>query len=109
MAFSTPNVAVAPTGGGVPAIDGQSFQNGINSGVGFGVGSALDSLAEYYKKMLDGMYPFVSIRAGRAVTVLFKGFQDTQISEYESIDIDIDNEDYYDVESTEVEIDFQGF
>ena len=38
-----------------------------------GMNSGLNALAEYYQKMMDGLYPTISVRAGREVGVLWRG------------------------------------
>lgn len=85
---------------------------GASSGAGEGAGKAFDNLAEYYQKMLDGMYPVVDIKAGRKVTVLFKGSQGVSESSYRSLEIQERRNDgeYNRVEnSEEIEIGYQNW
>lgn len=59
----------------------------LSSGIAGGVNTAFTSLAQYYQKMLEGMYPYIDVMPGRRVTVLFKGFQDTNATRYTPINI----------------------
>ena len=75
---------------------------GVESGIAGGVNTAFNSLAKYYQKMLEGMYPYIDVMAGRKVTVLFKGFQDVNFTRYTPIDVaNIDSD--YDGEDIEIE------
>lgn len=64
---------------------GTTSQSPITNGLQVGTSSALDKLASYYEKMLDGMYPFIDIKAGRYVTVLFNGGEDIRETKYQRI------------------------
>jgi len=72
-----------------------------------GLSNAFASLAEYYKKMLDGMYPYVDVMAGRRVTILLKGFQDIKITKYRKVDVS--NVQSNGEEEYEVQIDYNDF
>ena len=118
IAFSTPSVGyIQPntSGGSGNQLGAQNIGNSLSTGASQGVGSGLNSLAEYYTRMLEGTYPFISVRAGRKLTILFKGFEDATVSDYVSIDVDSDDglmglHDYEnDSISVEVEIDYDGF
>lgn len=89
MAFSTPQVGyLGNSGGYVNPFSQQNVEQSLSTGASQGVGSALNSLADYYTKMLDGTYPYVSVRAGRRLTVLFQGFDDVAVDKYRAIDVD---------------------
>ncbi|WP_456469996.1 TrbI/VirB10 family protein [Caminibacter sp.] len=82
----------------------------FSQGTASGVSNAFSSLAEYYKKMLDGMYPYVDVMAGRKVTVLLKGFQDIKITKYKKVDIsERDGENGNEEVDYEVQIDYNDF
>jgi len=87
----------------------KNVQNAIGSGISQGASNAFASLAEYYKKMLDGMYPYVDVMAGRKVTVLLKGFQNIKITKYRKVDISKTNNNEYGEASYEVHINYNGF
>lgn len=42
----------------------------VQNGVGFGVGQAMDRLAQYYIKLAEKMYPVIEVDAGRTVDVV---------------------------------------
>lgn len=68
-----PKSSSAPTGfvgipGSLPSAKDVSV-----GGVSMGVNSGLNALAEYYQKMMDGLYPTISVRAGREVGILWNG------------------------------------
>ncbi len=109
-AFATPSVGYVPQsyyggGGDNQIVDSQKAFSG---GVSGGANSALNSLAEYYQQMLDGLYPYIDIKAGRQVSVIFMGFQDTIKTRYIPIDVTSDYGDEGD-EFEEVEIDENDF
>lgn len=70
-----------PVGGGFqgstqPLPSGQ--QVGL-SGVAYGGNTGLNALAEYYQKMMEGLYPTISVRAGREVGVLWHGGESIEL------------------------------
>lgn len=81
----------------------------LTTGMANGASSAFGSLAEYYKKMLDGMYPYVDVMGGRKVTVLIKGFQDIKVTKYKKVDISQINNNSNGEQSYEVKINYNNF
>lgn len=72
--FSTAASSVTSTASGVVSTIPDSKL--LQAGVGAGVGSAMDKLAQYYIKLADKMFPVIEVDAGRIVdVVLLKGFQ----------------------------------
>ena len=82
-----------------------NFVNG--TATGFSNGFAI--ISDYYKKIIDAYFPYVSVKAGRKVTILFNGGEavtekqvniiDIHKDEYEEdldneVEIEIENEDY---------------
>jgi len=65
-----------PGGASVPYPTAQ--QAGL-SGVAYGGNTGLNALAEYYQKMMEGLYPTISIRAGREVGVLWHGGESIEL------------------------------
>ncbi|MCK9549286.1 TrbI/VirB10 family protein [Aquamicrobium sp.] len=68
QAFQTavqPNVTFS--GGGVYG------PNIAQSGVAAGANTGLNALVQYYQRMMDGMYPTISVRAGRNVGIFWPG------------------------------------
>ena len=107
-ANTNPYYGIGTTNGtSTNGVNANTLSTGVNNGLSTGAGNALSSLADYYKKMLDGIYPVIDVRAGRRVTVLFKGFQDVKEAEYKRIDVASDEEDLDIYE--EVEVDYNGF
>jgi conjugal transfer pilus assembly protein TraB len=106
MAFATPNMGVVPYGS-TSIINCDTVNRGLSTGASQGVGTAFNSLADYYTKMLDGVYPYVDVKPGRKVTILFKGFEDVVKTEYEAITINDDSFIESDIE--EIEIDYEDF
>jgi hypothetical protein len=86
----------------------KNASNNIGSSVTSGISNAFSSLAEYYKKMLDGMYPYIDVMAGRKVTVLLKGFQDIKVTKYKKVDISQESEKNQE-ENYEIKIDYDNF
>ncbi|CAA6816248.1 MAG: F-type type IV conjugative transfer system protein TraB [uncultured Campylobacterales bacterium] len=84
---------------------------GASSGAGTGAGQAFDNLAEYYKKMLDGLYPVIDVKAGRKVTILFKGSTPTQETRYRSVEVQErrDSGAYNSNNAEEIEIGYQNW
>ena len=66
----------------------QAAQTGFNSGVGKG----LDHAYEHYDQVLSGMYPTISILAGKKISILLKGGEDITPKLYRGVDIDADIE-----------------
>jgi len=87
----------------------KNVQTALGSGISQGASNAFASLAEYYKKMLDGMYPYVDVMAGRKVTVLLKGFQNIRITKYRKVDVSKIGNNGYGEASYEVHINYDGF
>lgn len=58
--------SVSPLGSTSSIKSGQEFQ----SGIGAGVGRAMDRLADYYIRLADKMFPVIEIDAGRVVDVV---------------------------------------
>ena len=58
-------------GGGVGTYP--SAGDAMRYGAVAGTNTGLNALAEYYQKMMDGLYPTISVRAGREVGVLWRG------------------------------------
>lgn len=117
MAFSTPSVGIIPTTGNVSPFNQENLSNSISTGASQGVGSGLNSLAEYYKKMIDNMFPTIQLRPGRHVSIMFKGFDDVTSDQYRAINIDDEDDslaygDYMgsdDDIDVEVEVDYDNF
>ena len=107
-AFAQPNTTVQ-TMGGIPStiFTKENSKEAINRGLATGTNTALTSLAEYYKKLLDGAYPIISIRSGRNVTVLFKGGEQIKVTPYTRINVSNVDDRYSEEES--VEIDLNGW
>jgi len=87
----------------------KNVQTALGSGISQGASNAFASLAQYYKKMLDGMYPYVDVMAGRKVTVLLKGFQNIRITKYRKVDVSKTGNNGYGEASYEVHINYDGF
>lgn len=103
-AFSTPNTTIQPVQGMTSQIfENNSLKDASYRGLASGTNTALSGLAEYYKKLLDGAYPFVSVRAGRPITVLFKGGESIKLTEYTRIDVNRDKDAYNEEESMEID------
>jgi hypothetical protein len=84
-AFSNSNAASTPT-----FLSGTTTSSGdtpLVAGIRGGASSALEKLATYYEKMLDGMYPVIDVKAGRYVTILFKGGESVDEDPYRRISI----------------------
>lgn len=62
----------------------------------------LGKFSEYYLKMIESLTPTISIRAGRKVTIAFKGGESLQMKKYDPVNIsyfqdyEIENEEYED-------------
>ena len=82
-AFSNTNIVTIPYGttGELPTPSAT-----LKSGIAQGANTALNSLAEYYKKMLDAVYPVIDVMAGRDITVFIKGFEDVKITKFKRLD-----------------------
>ena len=104
-AFSTPAVAV--TGSAQQMFNPTNTKDAAYRGAGQGASTALNYLAEYYTKILDGLYPTVSIRAGRSVSILFAGGEDVQMIKYGRVNVDSDSRFRYNY--GEMEIDKNGW
>jgi len=59
--------------------------------------------------MLDAMYPYIDVMAGRKVTVLLKGFQDITVSKYKKVNVSTMDSDDEGREEYEVQIDYNDF
>lgn len=86
----------------------KNVNKALASGVATGASNAFSSLAQYYKKMLDGMYPYIDVMAGRKVTVLLKGFQDIKITKYKKVDVSAEDKREGDGEY-EIKINYDNF
>lgn len=63
------------------------YDDAAQSGLGEGVESGLDKAFEHYNQILSGMYPTISVRAGKKVSILLKGGEDLKADVYKSIEI----------------------
>jgi len=83
-AFSPRTTVVIPTGTTNTVTPGGVLKSGAVNGVN----TALNSLAQYYQKMLEGLYPFIDVMAGRKVTVFIKGFQNVKFQKYKPVNVE---------------------
>lgn len=104
-AFSQPQATVQSVGG-VPSVifTQENSKDAMYRGMASGTNTALTSLAEYYKKLLDGAYPVISIRSGRNVTVLFKGGEQIKAVPYTRVNVSKVDDRYNKEESVEIDI-----
>jgi len=104
-AFSQPQTTVQTAGGLASNLFTTSTsKDAAYRGAATGANTALTSLAEYYKKLLDGAYPVISIRSGRNVTVLFKGGEQIKVSPYTRINVSGEDDGYSEEESVEIDV-----
>lgn len=68
---------------GVTPNYGSSAASGLGQGVQRGIGHVF----EHYNQILTGMYPTISVRAGKKVTLLLKGGEDVVPKVYKKVDI----------------------
>ena len=64
-----------------------NYGSAAQNGLGVGVQKGLDHAFEHYNQVLTGMYPTISVRAGKKVTLLLKGGEDVSPSKYKKVDI----------------------
>ena len=104
-AFAQPNTTVQ-TMGGIPSqiFTQQTGKDAMYRGLATGTNTALTGLAEYYKKLLDGAYPVISIRSGRNVTVLFKGGEQIKATPYTRVNVSNVDDRYSEEESVEIDV-----
>jgi hypothetical protein len=91
QAFQT---AVQPSGATTIAGIGTALPSVSQAGqVGAvtGMNSGLNALAEYYQKMMDGLYPTISVRAGREVGVLWRGGESIHLKATRIFSVDGDS------------------
>lgn len=104
-AFAQPDTTVQTLGGAPSQLFTQeSSEEATYRGLATGTNTALTSLAEYYKKLLDGAYPVISIRSGRNVTVLFKGGEQIKVSPYTRVNVSRVDSRYREEESVEIDV-----
>lgn len=60
-------------------------------GAATGVNTGLNALVDYYKAMMDGLYPFISVRGGRTVGVLWQGGEELKVTATKLLDIEQKN------------------
>jgi biopolymer transport protein ExbD len=65
----------------------QSYPAAAQGGLGQGVSKGLDHAYEHYSQILSGMYPTISVLAGKKVTIYLKGGEDITPSLYKEINI----------------------
>ena len=63
------------------------YSSAAQSGLGTGVQKGVDHIFDHYDQILTGMYPVISVRAGKKITILLKGGEDVKPSLYRNIDI----------------------
>lgn len=63
------------------------YDQAAKGGLGTGVSNGLDKALEHYDQILTGMYPTISVRAGKKISILLKGGEDAIPVVYDSIDI----------------------
>ncbi|WP_152182872.1 TraB/VirB10 family protein [Sulfurimonas indica] len=89
MAIGNSNTnVVIPVGDNPAAVNSQYMSGGLIQGAGRGTSEVLKKFSDYYMKMLNSLNPTISIRAGRKVTIAFKGGEKLQLSKYEPIDME---------------------
>jgi len=79
----------------------EQMQQGALQGASSSIGDVLSKFSDYYLKLLDSLKPNISIRAGRKVTIAFKGGEMLQMVKYEPINTtyfedEVFEEDYED-------------
>ena len=70
-----------------PLAQQQSAGNRAQSTMGSGVSKGLDYVYEHYSEILSGMYPVISVRAGKKITLHLKGGEDIEPVVYDTVDI----------------------
>lgn len=63
------------------------YNSAAQQGLGSGIGSGLDRTFEHYSQILTGMYPTISVMAGKKVTLHLKGGEDMLPVQYDGLDI----------------------
>lgn len=71
----------------VPTNSPAAFRDNMATGISDSVGGGLENVYEHYSQILSGMYPTISVRAGKKISILFKGGEDATPKVYDSIDI----------------------
>jgi len=104
-AFAQPQSTIQAAGG-IPyqVFQTDNLKNAGQRGAAEGVSNGLNALSEYYTKLLDGSFPFISVRSGRSVTILFKGGEDVKMTPYSRVDVASDGGDD-EIDGLEVSID----
>lgn len=87
-ALSNSSQLVVPNGGGNTNITGQdSVWVGALNGASDGSTRIIEKIADYYVKLLNSLNPTVEVRAGREVTILFKGGEMLSLEPYTPVDV----------------------
>jgi len=78
-------------------------------GMGNGFSSGFNIILDYYKKIMDAYFPYISVKAGKKVTILFNGGEVATPKEISPINIH-QNEVEEDIEDeTEIQIENEDF
>jgi conjugal transfer pilus assembly protein TraB len=76
------------SGGGIVTPSFLSGSSAASYAAASGGQSGLASLAEYYKSMMDGLYPTISVRAGREIGILWHGGETITMKATKIFDVD---------------------
>jgi len=99
MAIGNSNTnVVIPVGDNPAAVNSQYMSGGLVQGAGKGASEVLKKFSDYYMKMLNSLNPTISIRAGREVTIAFKGGETMELKKYDPIDTEYFSEKEFDDE-----------
>lgn len=99
MAIGNSNTnIVIPAGENPAAVNSQYMSGGLVQGAGKGASEVLRKFSDYYMKMLNSLNPTISIRAGREVTIAFKGGEKLELKKYDPINTEYFSEKEFDDE-----------
>lgn len=81
------NSMPANTAYGITGQTTMPYNSAAQQGLGAGVNRGLDHTFEHYSKILSGMFPTISVMAGKKVTLHLKGGESLSPSQYNELDI----------------------
>lgn len=71
--YATQGQSAVTTTGAPIYSPGQVAKTNIAAGVGNQLSSGFDTITGYYQKIIDSLYPYIDIKGGRKVSILFDG------------------------------------
>jgi len=88
---------------------GQVAQTNMAAGMGEQLASGFDTITQYYQKIIDTLYPYIDVKGGRKITILFDGGETVKPIKYTPLLVNKNYDDKEQDDDMELEIDVESW